>query len=123
MSILGCRHISLIESDKKKCVFLREVKRTLSLDCQVLESRVEEIENLSFDLIVSRAMADIDRIFFYSGKIMTKETKIILFKGKSYLSEIKKANQNWSFETQITKSKTNPDAVLIEFSNVSLREN
>jgi len=40
LAIIGYKNITLIESDQKKCVFLREARRVLNLKCEILEARI-----------------------------------------------------------------------------------
>ena len=89
--------ITLIESDNKKAIFLREVNRQLDLKLNILSERVEKVEGIKSDILTCRAFSELNQILVLCQKIVSRETIWILPKGKGYKEEIK----NCQFETQI----------------------
>ena len=47
----------LVDSDLRKCAFLREVARTLGLTVVVVAGRIEDIEPLNATVVSARALA------------------------------------------------------------------
>ena len=90
--------ITLIESDSKKAIFLAEVNRQLKLNLTVLTKRVEKVENLKSDVITARAFSDLNQILVWCQKIVSRETILILPKGKGYQEEMKKCQFNCQIE-------------------------
>ena len=90
--------ITLIESDIKKAIFLREVNRQLGLKLNILSERVEKVDNLKSDIITCRAFSELNQIFILCQKIVSRETIWILPKGKGYKEEIKKCQFNGQIE-------------------------
>ncbi len=82
--------ITLIESDSKKAIFLGEVNRQLKLNLIILTERVEKVDNLKTDIVTARAFSELNQIFTWCQKIVSRETIWILLKGKGYKEEIKK---------------------------------
>ena len=76
--------ITLIESNNKKCYFLRTVIDKLELkNTEVINQTITKNNNLeSFDVITARAFASIEKIISLTQKNNKKETEYILLKGK-----------------------------------------
>jgi 16S rRNA (guanine527-N7)-methyltransferase len=62
LAIMGHKNITLVESDQKKCTFLREVARLSETDVSILHSRIENLEFRRVDLIMSRALAPLSKL-------------------------------------------------------------
>ena len=75
----------LVESNKKKVAFLREVKRRLNLvNVEILGLRLEEIKPIAnLDLIVSRALASSkDFLKMVDFLVIPQKTRVALMKAK-----------------------------------------
>ena len=81
--------IILIESDLKKSLFLKEVNRQLNLRIEVINDRVEKIENLKADILTCRAFSELNQILILCKKIVSRETICLFPKGKDVEKEIK----------------------------------
>ena len=90
-------NITLIESDSKKAIFLSEVNRQLKLNLSILNERVEEVENLKSDIVTARAFSELNQIFIWCQKIVSRETIWILPKGKGVQEEV----ENLKFACQM----------------------
>ena len=122
LSILLTNPIILVESDQRKCVFLREVKRQLRLNYQVIEGRIEQIENFKSDIIISRALAPLYQLLVLSQQLMKLDSEMILLKGGNHCAEIEEAQGNgWSFDFRTFKSETSCNGVILEVKNIKNR--
>ncbi len=90
--------ITLIESDSKKAIFLVEVNRQLKLNLTILTERVEKVDNFKSDVITARAFSELNQIFIWCQKIVSRETIWILPKGKGYQEEVKNCQFNGQIE-------------------------
>jgi 16S rRNA (guanine527-N7)-methyltransferase len=118
----GTRFV-LIESNKRKCAFLRTVARDLALDVVILASRAEAIradEIGPVDVITCRATAPLDQLFGLVAPFWGKKTRGIMHKGREHGEEIVKARANWVFDVVSTDSET--DAAGAILSVVGLRQ-
>ena len=79
--------ITLVESNGKKCNFLRTVIRELNLPAKAVQARVESLElpkeEQHFDVITARAFAPLPKLLKYSLPFWGKETVAILPKGEN----------------------------------------
>ncbi|MDI6801695.1 MAG: 16S rRNA (guanine(527)-N(7))-methyltransferase RsmG [Thermodesulfovibrionales bacterium] len=90
--------ITLIESSRKKCAFLRQIKKILLLkNTDVLEARVEDVKDRSFDIAVTRALFNVKDLIKKAGHILKKDGFFILNKGPRFEAEIKYLSQGVKF--------------------------
>ena len=85
--------VSLIEATTKKCHFLEMLIDKLELSgINVLNRRIEEIkEREIFDIVVSRALADIRTVLELSSGIVKRNGQVVLYKGPNYSQELEEA--------------------------------
>ena len=109
LSIIGFKNLHLVEKSPKKSSFLENCKRRLGLNYVVHNKSISEISNLNVDYITARAFASIEKIITMTKKIINKQTKFVLHKGKSYLTELKTINTQkyfWVEHPSITSSES-----------------
>lgn len=96
--------VTLIESDRKKCIFLEIVSRETKTKLRILNSRIENKQDIQGDIITARGLAPLSLLFEYAFPLM-KETSFCLFqKGKNVETEIEMAKKNWNFSLEIFPS-------------------
>ena len=89
--------ITLVESDRKKSQFLKEVSRELELtNVEIICARVEELgqDNRyrgSFSLCSSRAVASMNVLLEYGLPLLCPGGRMLLWKGRNYQQEIDQA--------------------------------
>ena len=109
LSIIGFKNLHLVEKSPKKSFFLENCKLRLGLNYIVHNKSISEISNLNIDCITARAFASIEKIISMTKKIINKQTKFILLKGKSYLTELETINPQkyfWETHPSITSSES-----------------
>ncbi len=109
LSIIGFKNLHLVEKSPKKSSFLENCKLRLGLNYVVHNKSISEISNLNVDFITARAFASIEKIIYVTKKIINKQTKFILLKGKSYLKELESINPQkyfWETHPSITSSES-----------------
>jgi len=118
LSIAGFNNMDLCESNIRKTVFLEEVVRLLNLSARVINNRVENI-NKKYDIIVSRACAPLNQLFYYMENVSreTGSTGVFL-KGKTALQEIEEAQKKWNFSSQLFPSITSEGSKIIIVKNL-----
>ena len=109
LSIIGFKNLHLVEKSTKKSLFLEKCKSRLGLNYQVHNKSITDISNLNVDFVTARAFASIEKIILMTKNIINNQTKFILLKGKSYLTEIKKINPQkyfWEMHPSITSNES-----------------
>ena len=98
LSICGCKNVTLVDSNGKKINFLFNIKRELGLKTNIILGRLETLENKHYDVVVTRALANLEKLFTYSQKFIKKNTVLIFLKGKTVNEEILDAKKKWNFQ-------------------------
>ena len=109
LSIIGFKNLHLVEKSTKKSLFLEKCKSRLGLNYQVHNKSITDISNLNVDFVTARAFASIEKIILMTKNIINNQTKFILLKGKSYLTELKKINPQkyfWEMHPSITSNES-----------------
>ena len=97
---------SLCESNTKKSNFIANCCHNLSIfNVQIINDRVENIKNCSYDYIISRATAKINEIFSMSYHLNKNSTVYLLHKGIHVVDEINLTTKYWKFDYNIYENK------------------
>lgn len=107
------RHFTSIESDKRKAAFQSHVVRGLRLNAEILSERVEMITDRTGDVVVSRALAPLDKLLEMSAPLLRPGGKLVFLKGKNADQELQSALETWAFSHQKSTSITDDAASVI----------
>lgn len=117
LAAFGVREVNLIESDNKKCIFLGEAKRVMSLTNAVIHNkRIENMTPIRSDIITSRAFSSISSILEMSERYIYKETLHIMLKGGKVTAELDEVT-GWDMEVTTHKSITDPNGNIVIIKN------
>jgi 16S rRNA (guanine527-N7)-methyltransferase len=76
--------VFLLDSSRKKTLFLRKTKDALSLNCEITNQRAENLrpENFQqFDYVLARAVASMQKLSEWSGPLLKRTGSLITIKG------------------------------------------
>ena len=113
--------VCLVDSNKKKILFLKEIKKKLNLkNVFVLHSRIENLSFKSkFDVICARAVTSLENLMTYSANLGHVNTKFIFLKGKTVDKEISLSRKKWSFNLKYEKSITSKEGKILIFKDLT----
>lgn len=117
--------VTLVESNGKKCNFLRTVVRELSLPANIVQDRVEgfaQMNSEAFDVITARAFAPLSKLLGYSEPFWGGATLGIFPKGRGWQDEIESAEGQWLFDVETRQSQTAEDAKILLVSALKSRD-
>lgn len=114
----GLRFV-LIESDRRKGSFLREVARRTGARAEVLTARIEDAPPQGADVISARALAPLEKLCGYAERHLAPGGTCLFLKGKSHLAEQKDAARKWQMNCEAIPSKTEPEAVIYRIKDLS----
>lgn len=108
----------LVESNTKRCAFLRHVGRELSLPVTVMNTRIESVSRETIDVITARAVTDLSGLISYSEKWLQKSTIGVFLKGRNWKTELTEAQHCWILNSDTTPSRTDSEGVILRVSEV-----
>lgn len=124
LSIMAKQHapeavVHMVESDRRKCAFLRTAVRELDLKAKVTTERIEEMVPLNADVVSARALTDLNGLLSFADQHCAQNGTAIFLKGETWQKELESAQENWSFEYEDHKSQTNPGAVILKIKDIA----
>ena len=109
---------TLVESDQRKCVFLRTAIRELGLKVEVLNDRIENIPPLEANVVSARALAELPLLIGLASRHMKSDGIAIFPKGKNWKVEDAKARKSWAYSNESIPSKTDPSAAILKIKEI-----
>ena len=94
LAMMGHKNIHLVESDQKKCTFLREVAMLSETEVTIHNNRIENLKFFDVELITARALAQLNKLINYAEAFSKKSVsnkilpKMLFLIGKYYKKEI-----------------------------------
>jgi 16S rRNA (guanine527-N7)-methyltransferase len=116
--------VHLIESNGRKCAFLRAVARDLELPATIHDARIEAVaETLvgHVDVVTARALAPLVDLLRLGGKLLTSGAVGLFPKGQDVGDELTEASKYWRIEASTVASKTDPKARIVIVNSASPR--
>lgn len=117
--------IDLVESNNKKCGFLRVALTEIGGRGAVHPLRIEEATKKlqAPDFVSARALAELDALLAYVFPWAQNNPNIrfIFHKGRDYQAEIDKARGRWDFDLIKHQSVVEADSVILEIASLSRR--
>ena len=126
LSILGASKIILVESNKKKCNFLLNLKKETNSNFNIINSRIENLHFLDPSLIVSRALTSTKNLLLFTINHMLKSKDIksrkeaqknipnlLFLKGKTFNKELNDIPENLKLKFQTLPSITSAESRIL----------
>jgi 16S rRNA (guanine527-N7)-methyltransferase len=111
--------VTLVESDQRKAVFLRQAARLMGITVAIIANRVERVAPLSADVISARALAPLPQLCAYVQRHLQPQGVALFLKGENYRIEVARAIElGWRFDMTPHQSQTHPDAVILALQNI-----
>jgi 16S rRNA (guanine527-N7)-methyltransferase len=113
--------VVLIDSNARKCAFLREVVRQTGIagriDVDILSIRIEMAATQASlpqpDVVSARALAPLERLLALSAPLFARGTVGLFMKGREAAAEIEVARKTWNFNVELAASRTEPEGQIV----------
>lgn len=106
--------VHLVESDTRKCVFLREVNRATGAGAHIHNVRIEKLPPLNADVATSRALASLDKLLEFAEIHLLSTGKCLYPKGKRWAEELTAAEKAWKMQVTEHPSRTEAAGRILE---------
>jgi 16S rRNA (guanine527-N7)-methyltransferase len=106
--------VTLIESDQRKCAFLRSAARECGVKVQVVAKRIELAAPQGADVLSARALGDLTELLGHAQRHLTPLGTAMFPKGVTWEKEVIDAQQIWDFEFDTAHSQTEAGSVILK---------
>jgi 16S rRNA (guanine527-N7)-methyltransferase len=113
--------VTLVESNTRKCAFLREVVRQTGIAARVtvdiLSTRIEAAATQASlrgpDVVSARAVAPLGRLLDLAAPLSPPRTVGLFLKGREAAAELEAAGKMFTFNAELVPSRTEPNAHIV----------
>jgi 16S rRNA (guanine527-N7)-methyltransferase len=116
--------MTLVESNGKKCAFLRETARIATLPVTVHQTRIEDFarkDQAAFDVVSARAIAPLPLLLDLAAPFLAAGAIGLFPKGEDVEDEIAAASGAWQVEFDLIQSQTEPGARILRIRSAIRR--
>jgi len=113
--------VHLVESNSRKCAFLRHIARLTGASAKVHEARLETVVPGfvgKADVVSARALASLPMLLDWTEPLLKAGTMGLFPKGRDAEIELTEARKKWTFEAEILPSLTDPDARILRITSI-----
>ena len=119
--VAGAR-VHCVESDRRKCAFLREAARATGAPAQIHPVRVEALDPAAVgpvDAVVARAFAPLPRILEFARVWIARGAVGVFPRGRSVAAQLEALSVPPDLAIDLVASKIDPHAAILRVRNVS----
>jgi 16S rRNA (guanine527-N7)-methyltransferase len=122
VALAGAAHVDLVESNSRKCAFLRHVIRLTGADASVREGRIEAVlPDLAADVVTARALAPLTVLLGLSAPLLKAGATGLFLKGRGFERELTEAAECWRFDADLLPSRTDPEGRIVRVTGLDER--
>lgn len=121
LSILSRIPTTLVDSDARKCAFLREAARLTDAPVVVCNQRIEALPAASARVITARALSPLDRLLPVIAPKLQPDGLVILLKGRRIAEELTLASKAWKMRAHTVASLSDPDGCVVTLQEIEPR--
>jgi 16S rRNA (guanine527-N7)-methyltransferase len=114
--------LSLVESNARKCAFLRETARMMDIKADIHQARIEDVIDRfvgETNVVSARALAPLPQLVTWCEKLLTSGAIGLFPKGKDAAKELTETAKCWRLDHTIHNSLTDPAARIVRINHVS----
>ena len=108
------QRMTLIESDVRKCAFLRTIARETETEVSILSERIEEAPKQNAQIITARALAHLSDLLPLADRHLAESGHCLFLKGNSWQEELTAAAEGWHMDAVSTPSLTDSGSAVLK---------
>ena len=113
-------NVTLLESDQRKCAFLRTAAAELALkNTTIIAKRIEQVPAIQADIISARALAPLPKLLQWADRHLAPNGTALYAKGEKADMEIKNARTNWTFDVTHVPSITSKTGTILRLERIA----
>jgi 16S rRNA (guanine527-N7)-methyltransferase len=113
--------VHLVESNSRKCAFLRHIVRLTGSNATVHEARLETVIPGfvgKADVVSARALAALAQLLDWTAPLLKAGTIGLFPKGRDAEIELTEARKQWTFEAETLPSSTDSSARILRITSI-----
>jgi 16S rRNA (guanine527-N7)-methyltransferase len=118
LTVLGVPGVVLIESDRRKAQFLREVARATGTEVTVRAERIENLAGWPADVVTARALAPLPRLLPLAERFLEADSVCLFLKGYNAERELTQALKSWHMVPEMFASLSAPTGTVLKLRGV-----
>jgi hypothetical protein len=112
--------ITMVESNAKKCAFLRHVSRLCEMNTRIANKRIESLTDSDVErpmnVLTARALAPVAKLLDLVEKIPVRPQRMLFLKGQHVDVELTEATKCWNISFSKHPSKLSADGCILDIS-------
>lgn len=112
--------VTLVESDRRKSVFLSEMARATNTNVTVVCERAEHID-IKADVVSARALASLSDLLKFAVPLRASEGVCLFLKGENVENELTEANHLWHIVHEQHDSRADPRGTILSITDFHRR--
>lgn len=115
--------VDLVESNGRKCAFLRHVARLTQAPVTVHQARVETVIDrfAGAAVVTARAVAPLTQLVAWTEGLLTTGTIGLFPKGRGVEDELTEASKSWTFVAELLPSRTDSEGRIVRLHSLQKR--
>jgi 16S rRNA (guanine527-N7)-methyltransferase len=118
LALLGVPGVHLIESDRRKAQFLREVARATGASVTIHVERIERLQGWPARALAARALAPLPRLLELAERFLVADSVCLFLKGKSVEGELTDVRSTWHMVAEKLPSLSQSTGVVLRLRGV-----
>lgn len=118
LAVMGATDVHLVESDARKCAFLREAARITGTQVTIHNKRIEQIAPLMADVVTARALAPLEKLLDWASPHLAEDGECLFLKGRGADDELTATAKEWKISLRRIPSVTDPAGLVLQLREV-----
>ena len=118
LAVMGAPDVHLVESDQRKCAFLREAARLTGTNVTIHAKRIEQVAPLEADVVTARALAPLGKLLDWAFPHLAKGGECLFLKGRGADDELTATTKEWNIALDRIVSLTDPASLVLQLREV-----
>ena len=115
---MGAPDVHLVESDQRKCAFLREAARVSGTMVTIIPKRIEQVAPLAADVVTARALAPVVKLLDWAAPHLAAGGECLFLKGRGADDELTATAKEWNIAVDRSPSLTDPAGFVLQLREV-----
>ena len=122
LAILGAANVRLVESDQRKCDFLRAAAAATGTAVEIYPERAEILAKSALrgvaDVVTARAVAPLPKLLSYAAPILAPGGVCLFLKGARAEEELTAARKSWKMRVTRVPSRSDPSGTILKLEEL-----